>query len=364
MRIAAWFATSLTDRYVTGVGKHAVEMISGLARTDGVTVELLVTSSKGAIDPSATRLKGLPLLSLAMPRRLLELTWWLLRWPRLQRWAPQADWLYCPRELWLPPGRSRYALTVHDLWSLDRPGVRWRDRWRVRRVLRPALRRADLVFTVSEFTAERLQAHFGPLAHKIRVIGNGAARAYFERAAQAVSDVSAAEPPYLVSVGGLTEKKGGDRLLALAWRLYRRHSPLRLIVVGPVDASSQAARWPPNLEHIPRGGSDSELAELVRGARAALSLSRYEGFGITLVEAMAVGTPVIASDIPAHREVAGDASWLVDGDDSEALDVALAEVIDRRASREERCARAGARAAEYTWEKAVARLLSALRECA
>jgi glycosyltransferase involved in cell wall biosynthesis len=116
------------------------------------------------------------------------------------------------------------------------------------------------------------------------------------------------------------------------------------------------------LEHIERGGSDEELAQLVARARFSISLARYEGFGITLAEAMAAGTPVIASDIPAHREVAGDAALLVDGDSPTGIDAAIEALLCSESTARDLIERGFERAQQHTWDKAVDRLQAALRE--
>jgi glycosyltransferase involved in cell wall biosynthesis len=361
MKVTAWFSASLSDRYLTGVGKHAVQMICGLAAREDVSLQLLATRSSGAIEQSARALAALPLTVIGIPRRLLDLLWSSLAWPTVRFWVPQTEWLYCPRELWLPPGRCRYAVTVHDLWPLDNEQPRWRDRLRARWILRRALRRATLILAVSEFTAGRIRARFGPLDDKIRVVGNGAAAAYFAAFATGSAGSSSATP-YAVSVGGLTCKKGGDRLLALARRWEAQGRDLKLLVVGPVDADLRSHHWPAQLEHVERGGSDEDLARLVAGAAFSISLARYEGFGITLVEAMAAGTAVIASDIPAHREVAGEAALLVDGDDPVAIDAAVENLLGSSERVAALIDRGRVRAQQHTWERSVDRLLAALRE--
>ncbi len=361
MKVTAWFAASLSDRYLTGVGKHAVRMISGLAASEDVSLQLLATRGNREVDASARLLAGLPIKVTGAPRRLLDVFWSALGWPTVRFWAPQTDWLYCPRELWLPPGRCRYAVTVHDLWPLDTAKPRLKDRFRARWILRRALRRATVILAVSEFTAGRIREHFGPLGDKIRIVGNGGSDPYF--AVPAENSTSAeSQPTYAISVGGLTYKKGGDRLLAMAGRWQRDGRNLRLVVVGPVDSNLRHEPWPANLEHIERGGSDEELAILVAGAAFSVSLARYEGFGMTLVEAMAAGTPVIASEIPAHREVAGDAAIFVDGDDTHSIDAAVEELLSSEERVRELTDRARVHAQQHTWDKSVTCLLAALRE--
>ncbi len=227
-----------------------------------------------------------------------------------------------------------------------------------------ALRRADLVLTVSEFTAERVKALFGISESKIRVVGNGATHDFFDAPSGVVADIvpALAGRQYGIAVGGLTRKKGGDHLLALARALEKQQPELKLLVVGPVEEPYGNSVWPSNLVHVARGLSDKQLACLVRGAEFACPLSRYEGFGITLVEAMAAGTPVLASDIPPHREVAGQAAILRDPADTKALCAAIDGLLSDPQERERLRQLGRTCAAEYTWDKAVDRLYSALRE--
>jgi glycosyltransferase involved in cell wall biosynthesis len=108
------------------------------------------------------------------------------------------------------------------------------------------------------------------------------------------------------------------------------------------------------------GASDETYRDVLRGATALVSASRDEGFGIPLVEAMALGTPVVVSDIPVFREVAGPAGAYVDPDDVRGFVRAVRE-LDDEAEWTRRSAAARERAAQYSWESS-ARVLLALLE--
>lgn len=339
-------------------------MITGLASTVATSVELVVPSGTCSVHASAYELAKLPLTQLPLSRRLLSALWAGLVFPPIRWWVSDAEWVYCPRELSVAPGRCRYAMTVHDLWPLDRGQFGLKDRIKWKWLLGRALRRADLILTVSDFTSDRICEWFGPLSDKIRVVGNGASPAFFEPTdtSNAPLDERLVNQRYLIAVGGITWKKGGDRLLALADHMSRSQPDLRLVVVGPIEPRFATNPLPTNIVHLQRGMDDVELARLVRAAKISVSLSRYEGFGITLAEAMAVGTPVVASDIPPHREVAGDAAVLVDASDVELLGRKVDEMLDHEDRRMDYAARGVLRAAHFTWSNAVDRLSAALRE--
>jgi glycosyltransferase involved in cell wall biosynthesis len=105
--------------------------------------------------------------------------------------------------------------------------------------------------------------------------------------------------------------------------------------------------------------SDDELARLYRGARCFAYVPLYEGFGLPVLEAMAVGTPVVASDIPALREVAGSAAVFVDPFDPVAIARGLREALERR---DELIEAGRRRAAAFSWKQTAAATLDVYRE--
>jgi glycosyltransferase involved in cell wall biosynthesis len=135
-----------------------------------------------------------------------------------------------------------------------------------------------------------------------------------------------------------------------------------LVLVGPPgwgDALDTAG-LPAGAVRTPGYLSEPDLALVVAGAAALVSPSWYEGFGLPALEALACGTPVVASDLPAHREVLGDQARLFPPDDPEALAAALAATLDDPGGEPARAARR-TRAAGFTWENCATATLSAYR---
>ncbi len=186
--------------------------------------------------------------------------------------------------------------------------------------MRHIFSRADLIVTVSEFTRRRVIELFSiEDEKKLIVIPNGVSNCYFEERqssdAATLSRFGLQPYAYVMAVGSLTFRKGGDLLLKLAQRLYRDGSGLRLIVTGRrhdqllLDEYETLRRGTSDLPiHLTGYLSEEEQAVLLRNATGLVFPSRYEGFGIPVLEAMAAATPVICSRAGALPEVAGEAA--------------------------------------------------------
>ena len=169
--------------------------------------------------------------------------------------------------------------------------------------------------------------------------------------------------PYALVVGTLQPRKDPDAAIeALA---LLDDSDLRLVFAGPdkggrahAERTAERAGLATRVEfkgHVPQ----EELAALYRGAACLVFPSRYEGFGLPALEAMASGTPVVATSAGALPEVTGDAAILV----PERSPTALAGGIERALADRERLVAAGlARAAEFTWAETARRTLAVYRE--
>jgi glycosyltransferase involved in cell wall biosynthesis len=244
----------------------------------------------------------------------------------------------------LPLGDSRAAVvTVHDL-SFERRPELWprRERLVFRLAVRRGVRRARHVLAVSERTKRDLVELYGVPAGKVTVTPHGVDPAFSP--GNGAGD-------YLLFVGAVQARK--DPLAALA---AAREVGLRLVVAGP-EKDAMLAR------ELVRGGADvrgyvalDELAELYRGAAALVLPSRFEGFGLPVLEAMASGTPVVAAAEPALAEVAGEAAVLArPGELADAVRLALAH--------RDRLAAAGLeRARSFSWEDSARRTVAVYRD--
>jgi glycosyltransferase involved in cell wall biosynthesis len=312
----------------------------------------------------ANPLSGIPAHALPLDRRWLEVMWERLNAPKVDRWCSDADWVYTPAEAYISVRHPRLAVTVHDLHAFE-PGLPWSNsrkhqafhrRWS--RMFAPIIKHADCILAVSEFTRQRLIELLGVDADRIAVVGNGVEAAYFDLH----GDVSeACIGPYIMVIGGLTWQKGGDLVLRVAELLSHEMSEVRILVAG--SGQQELNERSMLLRNVVRLGyvETARLVHLLRGAMAMLCLSRYEGFGIPVIEAMATGTPVIASRWGALPEVVADAGLLVDAENVQEVVSAIRTLSADTAMRMEMVARGRKRAEEYRWEACVERLVLALR---
>ena len=214
----------------------------------------------------------------------------------------------------LPLGyRGRAVVTLHDLSFERDPELMGRlDRLTFKAVVPRAARRADHVLVVSERTKHDVIDLYGVSPAKVTVTTNGVDPAF----APGGSDGG-----YLLFVGGIQARK--DPLAALE---AAQAVGLPLVVAGPEKDPDLARQLRDGCADLRGYVTKDELAELYRGASALLMPSRYEGFGLPVVEAMACGTPVVISGDEAMREVAGDAAiYAEDGDLAGATRRALAD---------------------------------------
>ena len=260
------------------------------------------------------------------------------------------------RRLGAALGHFQYALplvlpcpavvTIHDLSFERDPSLMSRkDRFVFKRAVPRAARKAKRVLTVSERTRRDLEELYGVPPGKIVVTPNGVDPAFTP------SDNVLQSFDYVLMVGAVQERKNPLAALAAA-----EAAGLPLVVAGPAKDEALARELERRGARMAGYVAEDELVELYRGAACLIQPSRFEGFGLPVLESMACGTPVVAVPEPALKEVAGDAAvW--------AEEHELGDGIRRAVSERDRLVAAGfERARLFSWPETARRTLEVYRE--
>ena len=341
MRIA--FDVSPLSHPLLGIGNYIRGSLGGLVEVAGAEHEVVAfapTSLEGP-DRIRTALEGIDveLRTWRLPfSHALRTAWSTLGRPSAERLLGDVDVLHFSDWMFPPQRAGVRATTIHDLVPLHHP--EWttaRTRSMHTRKYRNAARTCDVVYVNSEYTGRDVVETLQIEPERVKV-ARPAVKGVFRPDGPA-ADLPA---PYLLTVATLEPRKNLQTLVEAHGLLG---ADLLLVVVGAEGWGEQ-----PFLDdaRIRRPGfvPDEELARLYRGAAAAVYPSRFEGFGIPVLEAMACGCPVVSSAHPSLDEASGDAAVRADPDDPAAIAAAIRLALGDR----ERLSAAGLEHAQgFTW---------------
>ncbi len=275
--------------------------------------------------------------------------------------------------------RCPTVLTVHDMRWIDNPRL-----CESNPILRPiragfmqhgirnGLSRADRILTVSQASAD-LISKYAPFAESRIRITPCACDTCFEppdsisACRQRAAELLGCTLPYFMAVGVNARGKGHDLIIEAFAAAAERDE--RLVLVHRVDGAPEVEQMARAMGvheriHWLRGLSQADLVTLMQAARVFLQPSRYEGFGIPVLEAMSCGTPVIASDIPALTEVMSGAGRTVPCGEAGPLARAMRQVAGDLPLRREMRIRGLLRASEFSWVTTAKRTVRAYQEAA
>jgi len=268
-----------------------------------------------------------------------------------------ADVFHCPHYV-TPIGLDiPLVVTIHDCIHLRFPeynpkllGIlpRALSTRYARMLLRRAPRVAERIIAVSDTTHGDIIDLLDGGEVPVDVIHNGVSRFW----SQAPEPDPAKSTREILWVGNPKPHKGLDLLLGAFATLAARHADLRLTLVGSTAVADRATEHPYRERITALGHLASEqLRSLYRGASVFCMPSRYEGFGLPALEAMAAGVPVVATAAGAIPEVVGDAALLVSAGDIDALAGGLDQVLRSDSMAAEMVTAGRARARQFTWER-------------
>jgi glycosyltransferase involved in cell wall biosynthesis len=356
MKILVDYRPALRER--TGVGEYVHRLVQAYGAAYPGEITAFTSSWKDRPDPALAAALGVPVVDRRVPVGLLNLLWHRAGWPPIETLAGEADVVHAPHPLLIPARRAAQVITIHDLFFLThRDSTRAEIRRDYADLAAAHARRAHAVVTSTEHGRGIVHTELSVPLDRIYVCPPGAP-AWTPRAA-----VRPAPGGYMLFVGTLEPRKNIGALLDAYELLIGRRRPVpELLLAGRATPAADA--WLQRIQRSPLSGhvrhlgyvADDQRARLYAGARAVVMPSLDEGFGFPALEAMSVGVPVIAASRGALPEVVGDAGWLVDPTDLEALAAAIDTVATDDAAAAHAASAGVARAATFTWDRAAATL--------
>ncbi|HET7217209.1 MAG TPA: glycosyltransferase family 1 protein [Vicinamibacterales bacterium] len=357
MRILIDYRPALRER--TGVGEYAHELSAAVASqlplSHGLT--LFSSSWKDRLHPGT--IPNVPIVDARVPVTLLNLAWHRLGWPPVESFAGEVDIAHSMHPLLMPARRAAQIVTIYDLYFLEQPQNTAAEIKRDYPSLAGAhARQADAVITISEYTAAKIRSRLSVPAESIAICPPGApawrpANRYQPRGP-------------ILFVGTIEPRKNIGRLLdAYATLLELVPDAPGLMLAG--KAAPSTADVMARLAHPPFSGrvthvgyvSGPEREDLYRQASMLVVPSLDEGFGMTALEAMTIGIPVVASNRGALPEVTAGAALLVDPDDASALAGAMLRVLTEASTARASIEQGLVRARHFTWAASAERLRQA-----
>jgi glycosyltransferase involved in cell wall biosynthesis len=353
-------------RIRTGVGNYTRQLVRLLPAVDPGTTYvgwprsvLRALGSAGGPDRAAGTETGRAGLKARTKRMVVR-----RELPRVE-WIARFDVLLAPNFV-PPPTRKPFVVTVHDLaFHLFPDTASGGTQDYLSRVER-ALRRASRVVVPSEQTRRDLLDAYPFMAERVVTVPLGVDTGVFRPAPEgevrAIRDRHGIEEPYLLFLGGIERRKNLPSMLRAYASLGDDVRP-GLVLAGP------APHWHPEGSSLLRSALDDlaprvrervvvtgwvperDTVALLTGAEALVYVSRYEGFGLPVLEAMACGTPVLTSAVSALPETAGDAALLVDPDDVEAIAHGMRRILTDVSLRDGLRAAGTVRVTGFRWEE-------------
>ena len=324
----------LKHKYISGVERYAIEISSGLKEETNLKIDIATPSSNNR--------------------------WAQHIWEHfvLSKMAKQSKVLFCPANMCplIKPEGVRFITTVHDISFIDYPdsfdfSYRLYHKLSMKRILK----NSDVIITVSNFSKKRILEQYPFLDNKIEVIYSGISSSFLS------CDVVYDKKNYILYVGNLSRIKNFKGLAEAFEKVYK-HINKKLIVIG---INRSVMRFDKNIDDVVskipkdyiefRGQVNNidELVKLYKNASVFVFPSLHESFGFPVLEAMACGCPVVASNRGALPEICSDAALYVDPEDTKDIINKLL-LINKDENVRNKCIKKGKeRAKMFLWKTSI-----------
>jgi len=366
-------ANALTREHYTGTERYLHALLLHMMREPlraGERVVLYTSSVVSSVEP--------------LPEGW---SWKIVKWPLKKGWTHgglSRELLRDPPDVFFTPvheiplfyRRTKIVNTVHDVaFAVEPKTYSWKARLRQQWAVRRAVRKADLLLAVSQTTADDLARLYGVSSNKMIITPLAINKEEFDtkcsdRDKSLLDDFRLYSGRYFLSIGRIEEKKNIGFLLQAFFEYKKRRGigdPTQLILAGKMGDG--ARRFEQMIAQSPFASSvkllgfisDEQKRALFAGALAYLFPSRYEGFGLPALEAFAADCPLLASDIPALREVAGEAALFAPTDGISAWAQNMERVALDSRVRDDLVEKGRDRARAFSWDKTAQLTWRALR---
>ncbi|MGH2752441.1 MAG: glycosyltransferase family 4 protein [Actinomycetota bacterium] len=348
MRVALDCAPLL--RPPSSIGRYVRELGRSL-EAQGVELVRYAVALRGPAPESLKRLR--------VPERIAQLSWIRFGKPAIESLVGRVGVVHATNFVLPALDRTPGAVTVHDLSFLRDDGSPGRER--LGQLVPWSLDRAAAVICPTRAVADEIAEHYGVDGDRLVVAHEGIAPHFFGagRLGELALGRMGIPGPFVMALGTTEPRKNLPRLLE-AWNELRGDlDGWRLVIAGPQRWGAQL----PETEGVLLLGRvpDETLPGLLAAAEIFCFPSRYEGFGLPALEAMAAGTPAVVGDYPAASEVLGDAAVLVDPLSTDSLAEALRMLATDADARKRLAMRGRARALGFTWDRTAGATLAAYR---
>lgn len=361
-----YFSNQFASKNGHGIARYANELYHALAQDSELNV--LPIAAWTDLDADALALKrqtsGLEILKTG--RKATPLLWNYAGFPKIEHLVNKKLDIVHAVSLGYPIATNKpYVVTVHDIGPLSHPQYfKENAAWIMRKSLKQAVSKADAFICVSESTAHDLvsyvkQNYRQNIEDRIHISLEGVSKEFISYAKTSTIDLPSKDAPFILAAGKISPRKNVQTTIA-ALATVKNDLPHHLITVGGDGWDFEQVKEQvkdlglQDRVHFMGYVSDQDLKELYSRASTFVYPSLFEGFGLTILEAMAIGCPVISSNRTSLPEVAGDAALLVDPEKISEISDALYTICTSDSLRNELIKKGRLRAQLLNWKNCAA----------
>ncbi len=360
----AFFANQFAQAQGHGIARFTHNLFSAVQEVPNTPrlIPVATWSERSPEDLAQLQAKtGLKILPWG--RKITPLLWSQFNFPPLE-WGLKSpvDLVHSQSLGYAVATQKPFLITIHDIGPLTHPQF-FTDKpsWILRKSLDRAVKQARIFICVSQTTANALteyvhKTYQKDISAKVRVILEGVSSHFFEEPNfSALNSLSMPKAPFILAAGAISPRKNLARVVQ-ALNLIKNKTNHHLVTVGgsgwdDAEVKDLVAKYQlQDRVHFMGYVSDEQLRALYRQAELFVYPSLFEGFGLTILEAMASGCPVVTSNLSCLPEIAGGAAALVDPYNEQALAETMLHVLENEIVRKELVAKGLQRAQDFTWK--------------